>query len=110
MNATMTAEHLTVVGHRMSEAEYDAERAKLAPDKAAAAVRWEQALAVLFARSNWTQEQLAKKEGKNQSWVARQLLFGRFLSFMPMGINPENTPNNPPWPLNRRRWGSPRQR
>jgi hypothetical protein len=34
-------------------------------------------LAALFHRSNWTQEQLAKKEGKAQSWVARRLLFGR---------------------------------
>jgi hypothetical protein len=51
-------------------------------------------LAALFHRSNWTQEQLAKKEGKAQSWIARRLLFGRFLSFMPTGINAENVPTN----------------
>ena len=30
----------------------------------------EQALAALFYRSGWTQEELAKKEGKSQQWLA----------------------------------------
>jgi hypothetical protein len=40
-----------------------------------------------------TQEQLAAKEGKAQSWVARRLLFGRFMAFqenMPDGIITKN--------------------
>jgi hypothetical protein len=44
----------------------------------------------LFYKSRWTQEELAVKEGKSQSWVARQLLFGRFLTNMPNGITVES--------------------
>jgi hypothetical protein len=53
-----------------------------------------QALAVLFYRSGWTQEELATKERKSRSYLARMLLFGRFLIFVPMGTNPESLPNN----------------
>jgi len=74
----------------MTEAEYDDARARLAPDKAAAGVRWEQDLALLFARSGWTQEKIAKKEGKGQQWISRRLIFGRFLTFTPTGVNAEN--------------------
>jgi hypothetical protein len=94
MNAPVTPApfppHLSVVGVRMTEAEYDAERAKLAPDKATAGIRWEQALANLFYRSGWTQDELAKKEGKNRRYVGRLLIFGRFLAFIgngPIGPN-----------------------
>jgi hypothetical protein len=66
---------------RMTELEYDAERAKLAPDKAAAGIRWEHGLASLFYRSGWTQDELAKKEGKGKSWISQRLIFGRFLAF-----------------------------
>jgi hypothetical protein len=48
----------------------------------------------LFHRSNWTQEQLAKKEGKSQRHIGRLLCFGRFLSFSPMGLNAETAPKN----------------
>jgi hypothetical protein len=93
MNASVTftpspQHHLTVVGTRMTEAEYDAARAQLAPDKTAAGIRWEQDLASLFYRSGWTQEELAQKEGKSKSHIQRWLIFGRFLSFIansPMG-------------------------
>ncbi|MDX0657913.1 hypothetical protein GOD21_12870 [Sinorhizobium medicae] len=55
-----------------------------------AGIRFEQELARLFYRSGWTQEELAAKEGKNQSWVSRQVLFGAFLNFMPMGIKSDS--------------------
>jgi hypothetical protein len=45
--------------------------------------------AALFYRSNWTQEQLARKEKQSQAYIARRLLFARFLNFMPHGINSE---------------------
>jgi len=35
----------------------------------------------------------AEKEGKSQPYIVRQLCFGRFLNFMPFGINPESLPN-----------------
>lgn len=36
----------------------------IAPDNAAAGIRWEQDLATLFYRSGWTQEELARREGR----------------------------------------------
>jgi transcriptional regulator with XRE-family HTH domain len=77
----MTAELYSLTPNRMSPAEYDAERAKLAATKAEAGVRWEQELAKLFARSGWTQQELAAKENKTQAWVNQRLCFGRFLEF-----------------------------
>jgi len=57
----------------------------------AAALR-DQALAALFHRSGWTQEQLAGKEGKERSYIARRLLFGKFLAFVSTGHNSEKPP------------------
>lgn len=77
----------------MTEADYERQRAEIretyGENKKQAGVRWEQALATLLYRSGWTQENLAKKEGKSRVWVSRQTLFGRFLSFVPMGTNAE---------------------
>src|SRR5262249_22063488 len=56
------------------------------------ACRLHRAFALLFYRSSWTQEELTKKEDKAQPYIARRLLFGRFLNFMPTGINPEFMP------------------
>jgi hypothetical protein len=88
-----------VSNQTMSEMEYDRQRAELerlyggpdAADKEVLAKR-DQAWAQLFLRTGWPQEKLAEKEGKSQSWVARRLTFGRFLHFMPMGINPDSPP------------------
>ena len=50
----------------------------------------DQALASLFYRSEWTQERLAKAEKRDRSYIARRLLFGRFLSVVPIGTFPRN--------------------
>jgi len=47
-----------------------------------------------FHNDEMTQEQLAEKEGKTRQQIARQLCFGRFLNFAPMGANVESLPNN----------------
>jgi hypothetical protein len=90
----MGADIVTLTPNRMSEAQYDTERSKLAPTKQQAGVRWEQELCLLFARSGWTQAELAAKEGKSQKWVSTQLLFGRFLANIPMGISPGLVPKD----------------
>lgn len=79
---------------RMSEDDYDQERQRIrdlfGDNKTEAGARWEQALAGLFFHSGWTQEELAKKEGKSQTWVQRQLRFGRFLDFLANSPNGTN--------------------
>ncbi len=45
---------------------------------------------VLYHLSGWTQDELAKVEGCNQKTVQRRILFGRFLSFRPDGLNAKN--------------------
>jgi hypothetical protein len=82
---------------RWSEQRYDEERAKFVAlygenDKEAQAKR-DQALAMLFYRSGWTQERLAEKEGKGQTWVVQRLRFGRFLNFIATAINLESVPS-----------------
>jgi hypothetical protein len=63
-----------------------------------AAAKRDQALAVLFYRSGWTQEELAKKEAEltnkpmSQQRVAERLRFGRFLNFTASGSNSEILP------------------
>jgi hypothetical protein len=90
--------HLTVVGNRMTEAEYTAAREKLralyGDNSIEAAAKRDQALAILFARSNWTQEELAEKEGKSQSWIQYRLRFGRFLHFTTVVVKFESVPSN----------------
>ena len=54
--------------------------------------RWEQELALLFKRSNWTQERLAEQEKKTQPWVAHRLRFGAFLQYITTVIFEEKPP------------------
>lgn len=49
---------------------------------------------VFRALSGWTQEELAEKEGRSQSYTAQKLLFGRFLGFIASGNNLPNPPRN----------------
>lgn len=83
---------------RMTEAEYERERHRLrdlyGDSSIEAAAKRDQAMALLFIRSGWTQEQLAEKERTTQSHIAKRLRFGRFLSFSPTGLNLENVPKN----------------
>jgi hypothetical protein len=68
--------------HRIRPRTYERNAAELSTSAANEANgKREQALAALFYRSNWTQEELAKKEGKGKSWISQRLVFGRFLSF-----------------------------
>lgn len=83
---------------RMSDAEYEAERAKLrelyGESSTEAAAKRDQAMAILFYRSGWTQEELAKKEEKTQQWVALRIRFGRFLNFTTTVVNSDSLPKN----------------
>lgn len=83
---------------RMNEAQYDTERAELretyGTSSREASAKRDQALATLFYRSGWTQEELAKKEGKSQDWVSLRVRFGRFLNFTTTVVSSEIVPNN----------------
>jgi hypothetical protein len=89
---------------RMTPQEYERERAELREtygDKAKeASAKRDQALATLFARSGWTQEELAAKEthitGKrvSQPYISQRLVFGRFLGFIATAINDEWMPRD----------------
>jgi hypothetical protein len=80
--------------HKLSREQYVAEREQIAAtygDNAAeAGALRDQALAALYWRSGWTQEELAEVEGCAQQTITRRLLFGRFLVFTPSGSNPRN--------------------
>ena len=80
--------NMTIVPIRpqMTEVEYDRQRAKLretyGDNSIEAAAKRDQAIAILFYRSGWTEERLAKKERKSDSWVLSHVRFGRFLNFL----------------------------
>jgi hypothetical protein len=84
-----------ITGPRMTEAEYrrarDGLRATYGETSAQAGAQADQALAALFVRSGWTQEQLAAAEGKKHAYIAYRLVFGRFLAFSTTVENPEFT-------------------
>jgi hypothetical protein len=58
------------------------------------AAKRDQAMAILFDRSGWTQEELADKEGKSQDWAALRLRFGRFWNFTTTVVKVETLPAN----------------
>ena len=87
--------------NRLTEIEYDRERQRLkelyggaAAQQAEVMAKRDQAYAALFHRSGWTQDELAKKEGKTIAWVAYRLRFGRFLNFSTTVENPQTLPSN----------------
>jgi transcriptional regulator with XRE-family HTH domain len=83
---------------RMSEAEYERERQRLrelyGDSSVEAAAKRDQAMALLFIRSGWTQEKLAAKEHIAPQTIAQRLRFGRFLNFSATAENLGNPPNN----------------
>jgi transcriptional regulator with XRE-family HTH domain len=86
------------IRQRMTADEYEQERTQLralyGASSAAAAAKRDQALALLFYRSGWTQEELAEKERMSQTWVNFRLRFGRFLNFITTVIKSDSLPNN----------------
>lgn len=89
----MTASNVVTLG-KMTAAQYDAERERIREtygDKAGEAIGLrEQALASLYRRSGWTQEELAEKEKLAASHMAKKLRFGRFLEICSSGTIPRN--------------------
>jgi len=84
--------------NRMSDADYEHERQRVrdtyGDSSAEAAAKRDQAMALLFARSNWTQEELAAKEGKSRQWMVCRLRFGQFLTFATTVASAEKLPTN----------------
>lgn len=91
MNAQV---HQLAEARAYSEAQFDCEREDIRKTYGDSGVEakalGEQALAALFYRSGWTQEQLAKKEGCKRVVVSYRLTFGRFLAFVTSGDIPRN--------------------
>lgn len=91
MNAQV---HQLAEAREYSEARYEREREEIrqtyGDSSVEAAAMRDQALAGLFYRCGWTQEQLAKKEGCERRTVAQRVTFGRFLAFGATGAIPRN--------------------
>jgi hypothetical protein len=84
---------------QMGEEEYVRERARLTTtffgnSSIQGTAKGEQALAILFYRSGWTEEHLAKKEGRTRQWVSNHMRFGRFLDFAGPEFLPKNLSTN----------------
>ena len=97
-DATPTAAETVVPFYgRMTNSAYEAERAILrktyGDSRQQAGAKFEQALAILFHRSGWTQEELAKKEDKSRQRITQMLLFGRFLNFATTVANSKSLTN-----------------
>jgi len=97
-NDAPTAAAVVPIRGRMTDAEYAQARAKLralyGDSSIEAAAKRDQALAVLFYHSGWTQDELAKKENKSQDWISLHMRFGRFLNFTTMVVKSESLPKN----------------
>lgn len=82
----------------MDEKTYEIRRQQIQDQVDAASQRAsaiaDQGFASLFIESGWTQDMIAKREGKSQAWVSYQLCFGRFLGFITSGDNLANPPKN----------------
>lgn len=93
MNAVMA-----LAPRKMTAEQYQAEKQQLlatyGENKSEANGLREQALAALYHRTGWTQNELAKVEGVSQQHVGRWLLFGAFLAFTPTGCNTQKPPRN----------------
>jgi hypothetical protein len=80
--------------HRMTRDDYRRERDRIrityGESSIEAAASRDQALAELYHRSGWTQEELAKAEGCGRPIITRRIVFGRFLGFVPSGHIPRN--------------------
>lgn len=57
------------------------------PTRQTAGAKAEQHMGELFARSGWTQEDIAAEVGMNRSRISHLLTFGRFLDFVTQGNN-----------------------
>jgi hypothetical protein len=83
---------------RMTDAEYEFERCRLREiygDSAIeSAAKRDQALALLFIRSGWTQQQLAEKEKQGQQRIGQRLRFARFIIFTTQVVKAETIPKN----------------
>src|ERR1700738_4646023 len=94
MNATLTGSRAI----QMIEQEHEQERAKLGDahgDRSREiAAKRDQALAILFYRSGWSEERLAKKEDSTHQWVSDRMRFGRFLNFVNSLVEPHPLPKN----------------
>jgi hypothetical protein len=90
MSAVIDFAAAGVMSETVYEAKRDALRATYGDTATDRLARFEQGLAQLFVESGWTQDQLALKEGKSQSWVKERVRFGRFLDFSANALLPKN--------------------
>jgi hypothetical protein len=82
----------------MTEQQFDARLAEIEREYATGRVgceaRRDQEVSRLFLQCKWTQEAIGKRMGRDQSWVALRLRFGRYLRFMTTGHNHEPPPHS----------------
>jgi len=77
------------------QARWEQNREQRAAEAAAVAGKWDQADAMLLLESGWTQERIAAKVKKSQSWVMQNLCFARFLNYCHGNNDGSKTPESP---------------